>query len=635
MERESFEEASTAAVMNRHFVNIKIDREERPDLDHIYMDAVQAISGSGGWPLNVFLTPEGKPFFGGTYFPPVKAFNRPSWIDVLQGIAQSWQDKRHEIVAQAENLTAHLQSANSIAQTIPFTPGVGEAPFVNATHCEEMFSAVMKTADKEWGGFGSAPKFPQTFTIKYLLQYHYFTGNAEAKQQALLSIDNMLNGGIYDHIAGGLARYSTDKEWLAPHFEKMLYDNALLINVLCDALQLTGNQQYEKAIRKTLSFLLNELRDREDGFYAALDADSEGEEGKFYIWQQKEIKEILGEDASLFCAFFDVSEDGNWEGKNILRVLIPADTFVARNAIDKEHFIQTIETCLSKLSIERSKRVKPGLDDKILLGWNALLLNAIARAAIVLQEEQYLRLAERNAHFLVSRFATETMANGLFHTYKGGVARYPAFLDDYAYLIAALLQLYKAGFDEYWLTKALDYCNFVIENFSDEEKVFFYFTGKSQQDVIVRKKEIYDGATPSGNAVMAENLYLLSVLFEKTALKERADHMLATLLPTIIKHPGSFGVWSSVLIQQVAGINEVTVVGNDYKKLAEAIQANFIPNMVIMGSAHASDAFPMLRAKPLTAETSIYLCKNYSCLEPVLDVDSIINQISQTNKITR
>ena len=311
-----------------------------------------------------------------------------------------------------------------------------------------MFSAIMKSADTQWGGFGKAPKFPQTFTIQYLLQYHYFTGNKEALQQALLSIDKMLMGGIYDHVGGGLARYSTDNEWLAPHFEKMLYDNALLINILCDAYQLTSEKKYEDAIRKTIMFITQELVSKEGGFYAALDADSEGEEGKYYVWQKEEVDRLLGDDSELFCELFDITEQGNWEEKNILRILKPVDDFVKEKRLDKDQFLQTIQQCLEKLSLQRDTRVKPSLDDKIILGWNALMLKAVAKAAIVLQDETYRKMAETNFNFLQRNFKNDNTAPGLLHTYKNGNAKYPAFLDDYAYLVAALIQLYKATFNE-------------------------------------------------------------------------------------------------------------------------------------------------------------------------------------------
>ena len=635
MERESFENESVAALMNAHFISIKVDREERPDLDHIYMDAVQAMSGSGGWPLNVFLTPQAKPFFGGTYFPPEKAYNRSSWTEVLHSIILAWKERKNEIEAQAENLTDHLQKANSIAafgNTIEKNNG---EELTTIEHCDQMFSTIMKSADTQWGGFGKAPKFPQTFTIQYLFRYHYFTGNKEALQQALLSIDKMLMGGIYDHIGGGLARYSTDSQWLAPHFEKMLYDNALLINILCDAYQISSHKKYENAIRKTISFVCDELLSEEGGFYAALDADSEGEEGKYYVWQKNEVDIILGIDAELFCAFFDITEYGNWEEKNILRNLQPLGDFAAARGLVEEQFAETIQLCLKKLSLQRKNRIKPSLDDKIILGWNALMLHSIAKAAVVLGEPAYGKMAAANFIFLQKHFNNAADSIQLMHTYKNGISKYPAFLDDYAYLIAALLQLYKTSFTETYLLLAFDYCSYVIENFSDEESCFFYYTHQDQKDVIVRKKEIYDGATPSGNSVMAENLLQLSIVFDNAAWKLRSNKMLKILSASVMKYPGSFGIWASLLLYQVMGINEIVVIGSNFANISKDILLNYIPNVVIMSAEHGNEAFPLLATKPSSESDYIYLCKNYCCLAPFMSINSLFSEIEKSNKINR
>ena len=631
MERESFENEAVAEIMNAHFINIKIDREERPDLDHIYMDAVQAISGSGGWPLNVFLTPDAKPFFGGTYYPPVKAFNRSSWTDLLMGINKAWVEKRNEIESQADNLLDHLQNSNNLIKS-----GIGnvinkENELVSKQQAHLMFEAIMKTADTTWGGFGKAPKFPQTFTIQYLLQYHYFTKNEEALQQALLSIDKMLEGGIYDHIAGGLARYSTDVEWLAPHFEKMLYDNALLINILCDAFQITGNSKYENAIRKTISFITTELLDENGGFYAALDADSEGEEGKYYVWSKLEVDEILGNDSAMFCNYFDISEEGNWEEKNILRILNPIHEFIQEQNIDRDKFIQFVQSCLHKLKLKRDERVKPALDDKIILSWNALMIKAIAKAGIVLQEETFTKLAETNFEFIKKNFSKTQSEVELLHTFKSGKANYPGFLDDYAYLISACIQLYKSTFNEKYLTEAYNYTNYVIQNFSDNESIFFFFTHFEQKNIILRKKEIYDGATPSGNSIMAENLLTLSLIFDQADWKIRAEKMLELIIPSAIKYPGSFGIWSSIILQQIIGIQEVAIVGSNHINLSKKLLLNYLPNLVIMSSSKENDSFPLLKSKINDRLTQVYICKDYACMAPLTEIDEAIIQINRSN----
>jgi hypothetical protein len=630
MERESFEEETTAALMNEHFINIKIDREERPDIDQVYMDAVQAITGSGGWPLNVFLTPDAKPFYGGTYFPPVKAFNRSSWTEVLTGVANAWNERRSEIKAQAENLTEHIGKASNF--TLPVNKLI-ETDFSNEfsfEKCDDIFAAIMQPADKVWGGFGKAPKFPQTFSIQFLLQYHHYSGDAAALQQALLSIDKMLEGGIYDHVAGGLARYSTDNEWLAPHFEKMLYDNALLLSVLCDAFQLTKEERYRMAIHKTIGFIKSEMLHPAGGFYAALDADSEEEEGKFYVWQKEEIERILGADAALFCDFFDVSENGNWEHKNILRILKPASRFVQQRGLDETWFIQKIDQCLSKLKVERSKRISPGLDDKIILGWNALMLKAIARAAVVLQDESYKELALFNFNFIIQHFTVPGTASELQHTWKNTEAKYPAFLDDYAYLADACIALYELTFDTKFLQSARLYCKHAVEHFGDDEQLFFYYTHKNQDDIIVRKKEIHDGATPSANAVMAANLFRLAIIFDDAAWLKRSDNMVLAISAAVVKYPVSFAAWACLLMQKIKGATEIVVVGDKALEMTKKIQElSFIPGAIIMSSVSSDRSYPMLNNKEADSAASIYICNNYMCSAPLSSIDEFIIEIKK------
>jgi uncharacterized protein len=632
MEKESFENESVAALMNKYFVNIKIDREERPDLDHIYMDAVQVVSGSGGWPLNVFLTPEAKPFYGGTYYPPVKAFNRSSWTDVITAIAQSWKEKKNEIEAQAENLTAHIAKSNTYLVKFTDIVNTGDNNPFTIDQCHNMFANIFKTADKIWGGFGNAPKFPQTFTIQFLLQYQHFTKNTQAFQQALLSLDKILQGGIYDHVGGGMARYSTDKEWLAPHFEKMLYDNALLIDVLCDAWQITNDEKYKAAIKKTIAFIKSELTQEDGGFYAALDADSEGEEGKYYVWQKQEIDSLLGTQSEVFCNFFDVSENGNWEGTNILRILRPVDEFADANNIEKSIFTEMIENCLEILANERINRIKPALDDKIILSWNALALKAIAKAALVLQNESFKCLAERNFLFLEHHFAKNNTSVEMMHTCKNGIAKYPAFLDDYAYLISACIQLYELTSNLTYLEKSRKYSDYVIDTFSDEENIFFYFTSKYQKDVIVRKKETYDGAIPSGNSVMAANLSKLSVIFNIPHWGQRAVTMLMQIRDSVEKYPGSFGIWASLLQQHYYGLNEIAVVGKNALTIANQLSTNYIPYKILMVSTQENEIYPILRGKPATLKSLIYLCKNYNCIAPFKTIYDFLLYINKLLK---
>ncbi len=623
MERESFEDESTAAMMNRDFINIKIDREERPDLDHIYMDAVQTMTGSGGWPLNVFLTPDTKPFYGGTYFPPQPAFNRPSWKDVLTGVASAFREKRHEIDAQAENLTAHLLQANAFGQQDPDS----SAQLFTKERINEAVANVLKTADKEWGGFGRAPKFPQTFTIRFLLRCHHFTGDEATLNQALLSLDKMMQGGIYDHLGGGFARYSTDAEWLAPHFEKMLYDNALLLDVYCEAFQLTAKQEYRDVIKETMNFLQREMLHPKGGFYAALDADSEGKEGKFYVWTYEEVQDILGKEADLFCRYYDIAAAGNWEGGNILRTKETIDDFAAKYAVDLGDLEKILAKGKEKLLNQRNKRIRPGLDDKIILGWNALMNSACSHAFAATGDEQYRQLAVRNMQFLLQHF-TGDRTTEFHHTWKDDKARFPAFLDDYAYLIMALIDLQEITADTGWLDKARDLTEEVIRGFSEPEGCFFYYTKSDQADVIVRKKEVYDGAVPSGNAIMATNLLHLSILLDKKEWGKQGRTMLSSLGNAIIRYPGSFGVWAGLLVEQVAGTAELAILGKSYEKLHKEVLWEYIPGRVLMAS-DSEKSWPLLSGKTASDMPLVYLCRDYTCQKPVDSVKALIALINR------
>lgn len=629
MERESFENENVAALMNAAFVNIKIDREERPDLDHIYMDAVQAMTGSGGWPLNVFLTPDTKPFYGGTYFPPVNAYNRSSWTEILNAIKKAWEERSTEIESQAENLLAHLQQSNAFGQK----NNASGTSFFTAEQCGIMFGNILKQADTEWGGFGKAPKFPQTFTIQFLLEHYHFTKNKAALQQALLSIDKMLEGGIYDHVGGGFSRYSTDNEWLAPHFEKMLYDNALLVNILCDAFQITGSKKYETAIRHTISFVLRELHSTEGGFYAALDADSEGEEGRFYVWDKAEIDALLGADSPLFCAYYDISEKGNWEGKNILRTLKDLHSFANEQSLQPEYIAAVLESGLEQLLLQRNKRVRPITDDKILLGWNALMITALCKAAAALEDDGYARIAEQTFEFLIQHFKTRPDSAECRHTFKNGIAKYPAFLDDYALLIQAALQLQKIHSQSGYLLIAKDITDFVLSNFADEQSGFFFYTHKEQHDIVLRKKEVYDGALPSGNSIMAENLAVLSVYFDNPDWQSKATKMLQSLAAGITAHPTSFGIWASLLQRLTFGLSEVVVCGAGFKIHRNMLLKQYLPEVILQTVVAEDGNFPMLKGKHPGKDTLIYLCKQYSCKEPVNTIEKLLEQMETQGKI--
>lgn len=617
MERESFEDAATAAFMNEAFVNVKIDREERPDLDHIYMDAVQAMSGSGGWPLNVFLTPEAKPFYGGTYFPPRRVHNRPSWMEVLSGISRAFKEDREKIEDQARQLTDHLSQQNQFG-TNALRVNIPQEERFTYTQLHQAFEAAMGQADQQWGGFGKAPKFPQTFTINYLLRYHFLTGRQEAMDQALLSLDKMILGGIYDHLGGGFARYSTDTEWLAPHFEKMLYDNALLVLSLCEAFQVTANPVYEKIIRQTLGFVTRELMDDEGGFYSALDADSEGEEGKFYTWSRSELMEVLGEeDGAWFADIYDVTDGGNWEQVNILRV----------NNIERwKDEVGSLkgEQCRKALLERREKRVRPGLDDKVLTSWNALMNLAFSTAATVLGDDEIGKVAERNMLFL---WDCREKAGRWKHSYKNGEYKVDAFLDDQAYMIWAMTGLYQMGGEEIWLNRAMAMMEEVDEAYSDEEGRFYYYTQKGQEDLIVRKKEIYDGATPSGNAVMALNGWRLGILAGNEAWKNRTRDMVDSVLQVATRYPTSFGVWSSMLAELVAGTFEIAILGPGAEAKRKELLLKYLPFKVVQSAENNREDRPLLMGKKIGAKALVHLCRDYVCKKPVESIEELFQLI--------
>ena len=622
MERESFEDEDTAKIMNERYINIKIDREERPDLDHIYMDAVQAIAGNGGWPLNVFLTPDAKPFYGGTYFPPVRAYNRISWKEVLVNLHNLFLEKRNEVEEQAEKLTNHLYEANSFQFLKSNTSD--DSSLFNKENLQQIADNLLKQADTVNGGFGNAPKFPQTYSIQYLLRHYHFTKDEKALNQALLSLDKMIYGGIYDQIGGGFARYSTDNEWLVPHFEKMLYDNALLIGVLAEAFQLTGFSRYEETIRSTISFIEREMKDKDGGFYSALDADSEGVEGKFYVWNKFEIDEILGEDSRLFCLYYDVTNQGNWEDGNILNVKIPLDVFVKENNLEEDYFKELLLNCSQKLLKVRNKRVRPGLDDKILLGWNALMITAYCKAYAAIGEEYYKISAQETIKFIEDKLPTNSV--GLFyHTYKEGIAKVDAFLDDHAYLIQSYIHLQEITGNQDYLLSAKNVTDAVLKNFKIEESPFFFYTDINQADIIVRKIEVYDGAVPSGNSVMAFNLLYLSIIFDNKDWKSDSVNMLKSLENAMLKHSNSFSNWSISLQLYTIGLKELVITGHEIVKELSQMLKKFIPNKILQSTTKQLEFYPLLAAKLVDEKTRFYLCQDYSCSKPESSIDSFFN----------
>lgn len=626
MERESFENEDTAAIMNEHFINIKIDREERPDLDHIYMDAVQAMTGGGGWPLNVFLTPDKKPFYGGTYFPPVNAYNRMSWRQVLASVNDAFKHKRDEIDTQAYNLTEHLQASNSFGIST-----AGSNKVFTQENAKLMAENMLKAADKTWGGFGRAPKFPQTFSLQYLLQYYYYSNNQEAWQQVKLSLDKMIQGGIYDHIGGGFARYSTDEKWLAPHFEKMLYDNALLLSVISEAYQLSGDITYRSVIEQTIEYVEREMLSPEGGFYSALDADSEGVEGKYYTWSWQEIHDALDDKAELFCNVYDIKEEGNWEHTNIIWLPVTIKEAAEKNRFSYDVLENLLKICRQELFNVREKRVRPGLDDKILLGWNALMISAYCKAYTALDEEKYLQNAVRSIQFLEKNLKD---GNKWYHSWKENTPKYPAFLDDFAYLIQAYIHLHEVTGEISYLPQAKELLLYTIEEFDEEETGFFYYTGQSQKDVLLRKKEVYDGAVPSGNAIMALNLYYLAVIYNESKWRTRAEDMVQSLGSAIVRYPTSFGVWAFLLQQITRGWNEIAIVGTTAKSYLNQVNHIYLPGKVSMITDKENNEYALMENKsPKNDETLLYWCSNYSCSAPEASLELFIQKLKKPEQL--
>ena len=637
MEHESFEDERTAAYMNAHFVCIKVDREERPDLDQIYMEACQLINGNGGWPLNCFLLPDGRPYFAGTYYPPQSNYGRPSWLQVLQRMAQAYYEDRDTAVTQAKKLT-EIIAGSGTSMLRDMTEGMTPALAFSPVTLQQIFAGMRERFDPENGGFGTAPKFPGAMSLAFLLRHYHFTDNAEARRHLLLSLNKMVRGGIYDLLGGGFARYATDAAWLNPHFEKMLYDNALLVSVLSetmlkikdDADLQTEYRLYDSAVRETLAWVKREMTSPEGGFYSATDADSEGEEGKFFVWSEQEVDEILGDDSKLFKAYYDVTEGGNREHRNILWRRESLADFAAKKGTEADALEEKFAAQREKLFAEREKRIRPGLDDKILLDWNALLCTAYCKAFHAVQKEEYRQAAVKNINFLLNNFRKDE-EGAFFHTYKEGQKQYDAFLNDYAFLIEALLAVYQITFETRYLTEANRLCAYVIDNFLDKADNLFYFTSRRQKDVIIRRKDLYDNAQPSGNSTMAGNLQKTGILFGNEDYKQLAARMLVKTKESTERFPTAFSRWANVLTDTVYAPLEIAVTGPDAEKVALDLQRYFLPAKVITASTEARDDFPLLAHKPAD-DTYIYVCRDYACDAPMRTVAEFLEKYAPKHR---
>lgn len=608
MERESFENETVAKYMNDHFVNIKVDREEYPDVDHMYMDAVQAITGNGGWPLNVFVTPNRVPFYGGTYFPPRSMYGRLSWPEVLERMNTIWHKQQEEVTAQTEQMVQFLKNASSISAVAPDSE-------LDRSSVDKLIKELLRIGDKEKGGFSKAPKFLGTMAISTLIAQYHYRGDEHAIKHAIFSLDSMLDGGIYDQVGGGISRYATDDDWLVPHFEKMLYDNALLVSVLSDAYMVAKKDRYKQAINDVISFVNNELKhESEQAFYSALDADSEGVEGKFYTWSWEDWLRVVGGD-EVVEAYYGVVSDGNWEGVNILHVSRSVADVAQQFGLSEDDVMNRVEVANEKLNVERAKRVRPQLDDKSLLSWNALMNIALSKASIAVNEKRYIRQAEKHMGWMLSAYAKGD--GRLYHTWKDGKAKINSKLDDYAYLIKALIELTNASGNGQWLIKANGFMELLQEYFAHENNGFFYFSSSFDNEVPIRKVDIYDGAQPSANAILADSLIKLGLCMEKSGWVEQGRFMIKKIAPTAEKYPYSFGQWAIGEQCLLAGYKTAVFTGSD-NELFERSRAMYAPSVVKLKVNKISVAgLPVADHKRHIEKEEVYICDEEACLPPV------------------
>jgi uncharacterized protein YyaL (SSP411 family) len=613
MEREVFEKDDMAGIMNEYLVCIKVDREERPDVDQIYMDAVQAMGQHGGWPLNVFLTPDQKPFYGGTYFPPAQ------WTQVLNGIHKAFTERRSEIEESAHQFAEHLAQQD----TQRFRKPADGADL--ATDLESIYKKLESAFDTSWGGLEKEPKFVMPSLWLWLLRYYHLSKNEKALQQTLLTLRRVAMGGIYDQIGGGFSRYSVDGYWFAPHFEKMLYDNAQLMTLYAEAYSITKDPEFKTILEETFEWLQTEMMHPEGGFYSALDADSEGVEGKFYVWKKEEVDTILGDDASIVNAYYSVKAEGNWEhGNNILFRALPEEKFLNTNNLAAKDWNEKLRGIKDKLLTERDKRIAPGLDDKIITAWNGLMVVGLTDAYKALGDERFLKAAKKNMEFL-ERELTENLT--LYRSYKNKRSNTPGFLDDYAYLVQACIKLYQVTFEEYWIKRAEVLTLHTIDNFLDDSDGFFHYSGKYAEKLIAAKKEIFDNVIPSSNSVMAQNLLHLGIILDKDEWKTMATNMTESLGHLITNEPNYMSNWGIVYTEMKKGMAEVAIVGPGTELLKKQFHQVYQPFTLSMGTETESH-LPLLEGKvALQEKSTIYVCYHKTCQRPVHSVPEALHLI--------
>ncbi|MBL8079099.1 MAG: thioredoxin domain-containing protein [Anaerolineales bacterium] len=621
MAHESFEDEETASFMNEHFINIKVDREERPDIDGIYMQATISMTGSGGWPMSVFLSPDLKPFYTGTYFPPVRRYNMPAFKDVLTGLANAWQNDRDEIVKVGEQVSSHLrhQAKNQASDS------------TLKEHLEAIANTIKSSYDWGYGGWGDAPKFPQAMAVDFLL--HHSVANKSEEYLKLIHhcLQAMSRGGMYDVVGGGFSRYSTDSQWRVPHFEKMLYDNALLVRAYLHAWQVTKEPAYKRIVEETLDFIAREMTHEQGGFYSSLDADSEGEEGRFYVWTLEEIRDVLKDDSEFFEAAYGITAKGNWENKTVLQRALDDASLAARFKLNLEAVPAKLAESHSRLLSVRGSRIRPVTDDKVLTAWNGLMLAAVAESARVLENKDYLTLATRNAEFLLSALRP---GGKLHRTWRNGKTSNEVFLEDYSALILGLLEMYQTDFDNKWFLAAKELADEMIERFSDPEGGFFD-TPNDGEILLIRPKDIQDNATPCGNSLACEALIKLAAFTDEGKYQDIAEKSLTLITDFVLRYPLGFARWLSAAENAQGSMKQAAVLGDAKEKIFESmiksIRAEYRPGLVIAASSHPikENAPALLKDKNLISNKSTaYVCEGFVCKQPATEISLLIEQLN-------
>jgi uncharacterized protein YyaL (SSP411 family) len=625
MEKESFEDEEVARLLNRYFVSVKVDREERPDIDLVYMIVCQALTGHGGWPLSIFMTPDRTPFYAGTYFPKIGRSGIMGFMDLLTQLAALWQKDRERILRAASDITQALQ---------PRSEEAASAPALGLETLKKGYEHLARSYDPKWGGFGEAPKFPAPHQLMFLLRWHLRSGDSFTKEMVKKTLDAMRNGGIFDQIGYGFHRYSVDAEWLVPHFEKMLYDQALLTMAYTEAYQSLGHARFAQTAREILTYVLRDMTAPEGGFYSAEDADSEGVEGRFYVWRPEEVKEHLGPElGDLFCRFYGIREGGNFEdGYSIPHVAANIQTFAAHEGMEQRELERVLKGAVGRLYEAREKRVHPLKDDKILTSWNGLMIAALAKAAQALGDPSYGEAADRAARFILNNLRG---ADGrLFRRYRQGHVAHPGYLEDYAFLVWGLLELYETTFALDYLEEALALNATMIDLFWDEEGGGLYFTGEGNEPLITRNKEVYDGALPSGNSVAALNFLRLSRMSGDTDLEKRAEQLFRAFAQQVSAFPKAHTQFLNAVDFVVGPTREIVLVGapllEDTQAMVEVVHRSFLPNKVLMLSPGGSDSQRLSILAPFTASFNqggdkpvAYVCEQFSCKAPVMDAASL------------